>query len=162
MKSAIKKAAAGILTLALVGSLLAGCAAGTPEPEPSPEDTVAALEQALNAADPEAVLECLSSDLVSRIQPMLALCVGDNGTSVSSLLGMLRQMMPMLPAISGGAFDADDLPRIALTAEQTEQDGDEAKVCVTGVLSCGDLSQSFSAELQMQLEEEIWVITGIA
>lgn len=161
MKYRIRTFTAMILTLALALTLFSGCS-GKNAAGATPEDTVAALEEALNTADTEGVLACLSSDLSSRVQALLTLAGIEEEPSAGRLLTLLRLLVPMLPGLSGGAIEADDLPQVRLTPEEVLQEEHHAEVTVAGQLLCGDLTIPFSITLTMEPEEDIWVITGIA
>lgn len=162
MKSFIKKTSALILALSMVLTLFAACSRKK-SPAATPEDTVAALEEALNTADIDRLLACLSSDMNARFQALLVLMgQEEKDTSPSRILDLLRLLIPMIPSLSDGLVETEDLPRIRLTPESVHQEEDSAEVSVAGELLLGGLSLPFSMTLAMEKEEGLWVITGIA
>lgn len=146
-----------ILAAVMLGSLFSGCA----KKEPSPADTIEALENALNKLDLEAFLGCLDSTWAQRIRPILALTVGENGISVEQTFLIVSTVLPFLPALSKGAIESTDLPKVKLTVEQITQEEEDAVVTLSGRLTLADYSKSFSATLRMRLENDVWVISGI-
>lgn len=146
-----------ILVAAMLGSLFSGCA----KKEPSPADTIHALEDALNKLDLESFLGCLDSTWAEGIRPILALTVGENGISAERVFSIVNTVLPFLPALSKGAIESKDLPKVKLTVEQIIQEEGAAIVTLSGQLTLADYSKSFSAALRMRLEQDRWVISGI-
>lgn len=146
-----------ILAAAMLCSMFSGCA----QKDPSPANTIDALEDALNKVDMEAFLGCLDSSLAERIRPILALTVGENGISVEQAFFIVNSVLPFLPVSSKGTIRAKDIPKVKLTVEQINQEEADAVVALSGLLTIADYSKSFSATLQMRLENGVWVICGI-
>ena len=157
MQSKFKKLFAIILMAALLCALFSGCS----KKELSPVDTIEALENAVNHVDTEAFLSCLSSARAQQLRTILELTVGEGSISVEDFFSTIRFLLPILPLASRGSIQSKDLPRIQLTADEVEQNETKAKVRLSGVLHWADNQQSFSASVNMELEEGRWVISGI-
>lgn len=111
--------------------------------------------------DTEALLDCLSSTWARQLRTILALTVGEGSVSVEDFFSTIRFLLPILPLASRGSIRSKDLPRIELTTDEVEQNETEATVRLSGVLHWTDNQQSFSATVNMELEEGRWVICGI-
>lgn len=157
MQSKLTNFFAIILVAVLLCALFSGCS----KKEPSPVDTIEALEKAINHVDTEALLSCLNSTWAQQLHTILALTVGEDSVSVEDFFSTIRFLLPILPLASRGSIRSKDLPRIELIADAVEQNETEAKVSLSGVLHWADNQQSFSATVNMELEEGRWVICGI-
>lgn len=157
MQSKLTKSLAIIFVAAVLCSLFSGCA----KKEPSPADTIEALEKAINHVDTEAFLSCLDSSWAQQLHTILALTVGESGISVEDFFSAVQFMLPIMPLASKGSIQAKDLPRIELTADEVEQNETEATVHLSGVLNLAGNQQHFSASVSMELEDGRWVICGI-
>lgn len=114
-----------------------------------------------NNFDMEGMLRCIDSKWADQINTFLSYTVGKNGVAVGTYVQILKTMMPFLPIVSGGNLKADDFPQVELTVLRTNIDGNSAEVMLSGIFSCGEMSEPFSATVKMKLEDEIWVICGI-
>lgn len=156
MQSKLTKFFALVLAAALVCSLCSGCS----QREPSPNDTILQLESAINQLDTEAILSCISSTRAQLLRSILTMNFGDGNLSAEKCISILRVLLPFLPLASRGAIRSKDLPRVSLTVRQVEQDGKDAVVSLSGILTWADNQQEFSASIPMELEDGKWVIGG--
>lgn len=157
MKSKIKQTSAIFLLVAMVCTLLCGCAPNTPDPR----ETMMTFQTAFNSFDLEGMLNCIDSQWADQVNALLSYTVGENGIAVGTFTQGLKSMMPFLSIISGGSLRVEDLPKIDLTILKANVDGNTAAVMCSGIFSCGDLSEPFAATVEMKLENGNWVICGI-
>lgn len=70
--------------------------------------------------------------------------------------------MPILPFVSDGAINFEDFPQVKFVVLRTNISGDTANVDLSGLLTCGDYHRPFAAIVEMRLENDVWVVTGIS
>lgn len=150
-----KLVAAAVLTVLLL-SLFTGC-----RQTPRPEDTVEQLQRAINTLDTDALLQCVDDTSARQIKMLLSFAFGDDGPSVSSLFRILHTFVPVLPLVSDGTVNSDDMPQIELTVVDTEMDGEWAIVDISGTVAWGKYEKPFSATLEMQFISGKWVVCGV-
>ncbi|MBQ1931760.1 MAG: hypothetical protein II347_06390 [Lachnospiraceae bacterium] len=129
----IKKTIILLLVASLLCSLLGGCG----EKKPQPEDTIFALQEAINNLDVDGLLMCIDSEWAIRVEKLLSLSVGKEGLSVENFITLVKKVMPILPFVSKGAVDADDLPQVEFTILSTDITIDTATVSI--MMTTGEL-----------------------
>lgn len=154
----INKMAALFLIAAVLCSLFPGCA----EKKPQPADTISQLQDAINKFDMNGLLRCIDSEWAGRIESLLALTVGDEGISVGSFFTLAKTVIPILPLVSDGTINSDDLPKVEFTVLKTDISGLDATVALSGMLTWGEYSKPFAATVDMRLENDVWVVCGVS
>lgn len=154
----IKKTIILLLVASLLCSILGGCG----EKEPQPADTIFALQEAVNNFDVDGLLMCIDSEWAARVEKLLSLSVGKEGLSVEAFITMVKTVMPILPFVSKGAVDPDDLPQVEFTILSTDITDDTATVALSGLLNWGEYSKPFAATVEMKIENNMWVVCGIS
>ena len=159
MRSAIiKKTIILLLVASLLCSLLGGCG----EKKPQPEDTIFALQEAINNFDVDGLLMCIDSEWAIRVEKLLSLSVGKEGLSVENFITLVKKVMPILPFVSKGAVEADDLPQVEFTILSTDITIDTATVALSGLMTWGEYTKPFAATVEMKIENNMWVVCGIS
>lgn len=153
----IKKMAALFLTAAVLCSLFTGCV----EKKLQPEDTISQLEDAINKFNVHGLLQCIDSDWAGRIESLLKLTVGENGISVGSFITLIKTVMPILPFVSDGTINTDDLPKVEFAVMKTDVSDNIATVALSGILTWGEYTKPFAATVDMKMENNVWVVCGI-
>ena len=154
----IKKIAALFLIAAVMCSLFAGCA----EKNPQPEDTISLLQVAINKFDVDGFLQCIDSEWATQVESLLALTVGEDGISVGSFITLVKTVMPILPFVTDGAINPDDLPEVEFTVLKTDISDKTAIVALSGILTWGEYTKPFAATVDMKLENDVWVVCGVS
>lgn len=152
-----KKAAALFLLVAVVCSLFSGCS----DKAPKPEDTIQALQKSINSFDVDGILACIDSEWASQVEKVLAFSVGEKGMSVGSYITLLKTIMPVLPFVTDGAIDPDKLPEVEFTVLKTDISDETAVVALSGILVWGEYTKPFAATVDMEIQNEVWVVCGI-
>ena len=149
---------AAVVLLALVFcSSVSGCV----QNHPRPEDTIKKLQIAINNFDLDSFLSCVDSKWSKQIEAICDFTVGEGGLSVDSFITLIKTTMPILPFASGGAIKPEDFPQVDFVILRTDISGDTAIVDLAGLLTSGDYHKPFAATVEMQLENDVWVISGI-
>ena len=154
----IKKTAVIFLIAAMICSLLTGCA----EKKPQPEDTISRIQDAINKFDVDGIQRCIDSEWAGRIEVLLAFTPGEEGRSIGTFIKLVRKIMPMIPFLSDGAIDSNDMPQVAFSVLKTEMSGSNATVVLSGTLTFGEHTKTFSATVEMKLENDTWVVCGVS
>lgn len=150
-----------IAAAVLLALLLCFSASGCVENNPRPEDTIKKLQTAINGFDLDSFLSCVDSKWSKQIEAICDFTVGEGGLSVDSFITLIKTMVPILPFGSGGAINPEDFPQVDFVILRTDISGDTAIVDLAGILTCGDYHNPFTATVEMQLENDVWVISGI-
>lgn len=153
----LKKAAALFFLVAVVCSPLSGCS----NKAPKPEDTIQALQKSINSFDMDGILACIDSEWASQVEKVLLFSVGEKGVSVGSYITLLRTIMPVLPYVTDGAIDSDKLPEVEFTVLKTDISDETAVVALAGILVWEEHTKPFAATIDMELQNEVWVVCGI-
>lgn len=153
----VKKIAALFLLLAVVCSLFSGCS----DKAPKPEDTIQALQKSINSFDVDGILACIDSEWASQVEKVLSFTIGDKGMSLGSYITLLKTVMPVLPFVTDGAIDPDKLPEVEFTVLKTDISNETAVVALSGILVWGEYTKPFAATVDMVLQNEVWVVSGI-
>lgn len=152
-----KKTLSIILLIAIVFSVLSGCS----EKGPKPEDTTQKLQEAINSFDVEGILSCIDSEWASQVEKVLLFSIGEKGMSVGSYITLLKTIMPVLPFMTDGAIDPDNFPQVEFTILKTDISEESAVVALSGILVWKEYTKPFAATIDMELQNETWVICGI-
>lgn len=155
--SNITRFASLILLFSIVILILVGCA----DRGPSPEDTIFALQEAINHFDTEALLACINDDWAESACTVLEFTIGDTNISASSFFAVAKTIMPMLPLLTDGAINKDDIPSVSFTILQSDIEENEATIALSGLLTWGKITEPFAATVTLQLENDEWVIIGV-
>lgn len=154
----IKKMAVLFLIAAVLCSILAGCA----PKKPQPEDTISLLQDAINKFDVDGLLQCIDGEWATKIESLLALTVGKDRISVGSFITLVKTVMPILPFVSDGAINPNDLPEVEFTVLKTDIFDNTATVALSGILTWGEYTKPFAATVDMKLENNVWVVCGVS
>lgn len=144
--------------LALLVAYICLMTAGCSDKQPSPEDTIFALQDAINNFDADTLLNCIHSKWANQIRLLLGFL---NEDANYPFLAIAKAVVPALPLLTDGAIPTDSTPNVVFTILQTEIEGDEATVSLSGTLTWGEYEETFPSTVTLQIEEDIWVITGI-
>lgn len=153
----LKKVAVLSLLVAVVCSLFFGCS----NKASKPEDTIQALQKSINSFDVDGMLVCMDSKWASRVEKVLLFSVGEKGMSVDSYITLLETIMPVLPFVTDGAIDPDKLPEVEFTVLKTDIPNETAVVALSGILVWGEYTKPFAVTVDMELQNEVWVVCGI-
>ena len=153
-----QKIAAIFLLTAVMLAILSGCATKSNRPE----DTITHLQDAINTFDTNKLLQYVDNAWDGRIEAILSCAICKEGASVGSILTMVKNIMPILPATSDGAVSLDDLPQVELTVLKTDIAEETAVVDVSGILIWGEYTKPFTATVEMELENDVWVVCGVS
>ena len=154
----IKKMAALFLIAAVLCSLFAGCA----EKKPQPEDTISQLQDAINKFDVNGLLQCIDSEWATQVESLLALTAGKDGISVGSFITLVKTVMSILPYVTDGAINPEDLPEVEFTVLKTDISDKTATVALSGILTWSEYTKPFAATVDMKLENDVWVVCGVS
>lgn len=69
--------------------------------------------------------------------------------------------MPVFSFVSGGTIGSEDFPQVDFVILYTDIAGDAAVVDLSGLFTCGDNHKPFAVIVEMQLKNDMWVISGI-
>ena len=152
-----KKLAALFLLAAVVCSLFVGCS----DKSPKPEDTIEMLEKSINNFDVDGIMACIDEDWASQVDKVLSFSVGEKGMSIGSYITLLKTLMPVLPFVTDGAIDPDKLPEVEFTILKTDITDETAVVALSGILVWGEFTKPFAATVDMELQNEAWVVCSI-
>ena len=158
MQTIIKKTIILLLVAAVLSSFLGGCS----KKEAQPEDTIWALQDAINDLDVDNFLACIDSQWASQIEMFLSLSGKDNGYSIETFITLLRTVMPVLPFVSKGTVHPDDFPQVEFTVLNTDISNDTATVALSGILTWGEHIKPFAANVDMKIENNRWVVCGVS
>ena len=136
-------------------------ATGCIQKDTQPENTIEKLQNAINNFDLDTFLSCINSKWSNQIKGFCDSTIGERGPSVSSFIALIKTIAPVLPFASGGAIDAEDSPQVDFVILRTDVSGDTAIVDLSGLFTCGNYHKPFAAIVEMQLENDVWVISGI-
>lgn len=150
-----------ITVVVLFACVLYFSGTGCVQNNPRPEDTIYKLQDAVNSFDLDAFLSCIDSRRSDQIKAILDLTVGEGGSSVGSLIELTKVIVPILSFVSGGKINIEDLPQVDFVILRTDIFGDMAIVDLSGLLTCGEYHKPFAVTVEMQLENDVWVISGI-
>ena len=81
--------------------------------------------------------------------------------SIASYITPLKTVMPALPFVTDGAIDPDKLPKVEFTILKTDIADESAVVDLSGVLIWGEFSKPFAATIDMEMQNETWVVCSI-
>ena len=154
----IKKIAVLFLITAVICSFFVGCA----EKKPQPEDTISRLQDAINKFDVDGLLQCIDSEWATQVESLLAFTVGKDGISVGSFIALVKTVMPILPYVTDGAIDPDDLPEVEFTILKTDISDKTATVALSGILTWDEYKKPFATTVDMELENDVWVVCGVS
>lgn len=150
-----------IVAVVLLASVLCFSAPGCAQNNPRPEDTIKRLQNAISSFDLDSFLSCIDSKWSNQIEEICDFTVGEGGPSVGSFIALIKVIVPILPFASGGAVNSEDFPQVDFAILRTDISGDTAIIDLSGLLTCGDYHEPFAATVEMQLENDMWVISGI-
>lgn len=154
----IKITAALFLIAAVLCSLFGGCA----EKKPHPEDTISLLQNAINKCDVDGLLQCIDSEWASQVESLLELTLGEDRMSVGSFITLVKTVMPILPFVSDGAINPDDLPEVEFAVLKADISDNTATVVLSGILTWGEYAKPFGATVDMKLENNAWVMCSVS
>ena len=109
----------------------------------------------------DGILACIDSEWASQVEKVLLFSVGETGVSVGSYITILRTIMPVLPYVTDGAIDPDKLPEVEFTVLKTDISNETAVVALAGILVWEEHTKPFAATIDMELQNEVWVVCGI-
>lgn len=117
--------------------LLLNSAACVPVKESLPEDTIEAYEDACNAMDIQAMLDCIDEKSVKSITAGMDLVMGIAGAVTGVDLGIsasdMIDLAPLMQAMMGESFAAQmgEIPKVDFQVKETYIKGDRATVYFT-------------------------------
>ena len=153
----IKRSIAVVFLFFVLCSSVAGCVQNNPRPE----NTINKLQDAINSFDVDAFLSCIDSKWSNQVEAICDFTVGEGGLSVGSFISLIKAIMPIFPFVSGDAINPENLPQVDFIILRTDISGDTAIIDLSGLLTCGDYHKPFATTVEMQLENDAWVISGI-
>lgn len=131
---------------AILGAvLLLNSAACVPVKESLPEDTIEAYEDACNAMDVQAMLDCIDEKSVKSITAGMDMVMGLAGAVAGVDLGIsasdMIDLAPLMQAMMGESFAAQmgEVPKVDFQVKETYIKGDRATVYFTEVNSGQDM-----------------------
>ncbi len=148
-------------SLILICAILMLAFGGCSDKERLPEDTIFALQDAINHFDIEALLSCINDDWARSARTALEYTIGDTNISASSFFTVAKTIIPMLPLLTEGSINKDDIPSVSFTILQNNAEENEATIVLSGLLTWGKITEPFVATVTLQLENNEWVITGV-
>lgn len=149
------------IALLLVATVLCSLFAGCTEKDPQPEDAIFLLQDAINKFDVDGLLKCIDSERTGQIESLLLLTGGEDGISAGSFVTLVKTVLPILPFVSDGVVNSDDLPEVEFTVLKTEISSNTATVALSGILTWGEYTKPFAATVDMKLENDAWVVCGV-
>ena len=158
MKSIIFKKT---LSLLLIATVLCSLFACSTDNRPQPEDTIYTLEDAINSLDIDTLLKCIDSKWSSRIEAMLSFPIGEDGMSVRSFIAIVKTILPIIPFIRDDLISPEDIPMVKFTILNTDIHEDSATLALAGILIRDDHTIPFATNIEMKLENNMWVVCGI-
>ena len=153
----IKRTVALFLIVICICSLFSGCA----DKSPQPEDTILSLQKAINSFDVDGILACIDDEWAEQVEKVLDFTVGEKGLPIESYISLLKTIMPVLPFVTDGKIDPDKLPEVEFTVLKTDISDETAVAALSGILVWGDYTKPFAATVDMEIQNEIWVICGV-
>lgn len=150
-----KRVLALVLACALALSLT-GCRAK------GPEDTLKAFEKAFNSYDLDGMLNCVDSTMATLIRAFIDMEAKEYSLNHTLIFALVKMGFPLLPALTDGVINKDDLPKLSLDCGAATVDGDKASVPVNGSLSVGKSSFSFRVTVKLKRNSKNkWLISGL-
>lgn len=152
-----KKAVTFFLAVAMLCFLFVRCT----DNKPQPEDTIFLLQDAINDFDVEGILKCIDSEWADQVESLLSLTVGEDGISVGDFITLVKTIIPILPFVSDGTINPDDLPEVEFSVLKTDISDSTTTVALSGILTWGEYTKPFAATVDMKLENDVWVLCGV-
>lgn len=150
-----------IIAAILLASVLCSSTIGCVQNNRRPENTINKLQDAINNLDLDVFLDCIDSKWSNQVKAICDFTAVEGGPSVGSLISFVKVVVPVLPFMSGGTIYSEDFPQVNFVILHTDISGDTAIVGLSGLLTCGECHKPFAATVEMQLENDVWVISGI-
>lgn len=125
------------LAVILAAGMLWGSTACTPVKEALPEDTIEEYEDACNAMDVQAMLDCIDEKSVKSITAGMDMVMGIAGAVAGIDLGIsasdMIDLAPLMQAMMGEAFAAEmgGIPQVDFQVKETYIKGSRATVYFT-------------------------------
>lgn len=126
-----------IIAVCLASGMILNSAACVPVKESLPEDTIEAYEDAYNAMDIQAMLDCLDEKTVKSLTAGMDAVMGLAGAVTGVDLGIsasdLIDLAPLMQAMMGDSFAAQmgEIPQVDFQVQETYIKGDRATVYFT-------------------------------
>ncbi|MCD8370323.1 MAG: nuclear transport factor 2 family protein [Clostridiales bacterium] len=145
----------GLLLLFVVSG--AGCSVTLSHTqEAMPEDTLEAFEDAVNAMDTQAMLDCMDEDAVSAMTSGMDILMNIAGKVTGVDLGIsaedLINVMPLLQAMLGDQAGEMEYPEVDFQVTETRIKGDKATVFFD------EVNSGESGVINMEKEDGKWYI----
>ena len=122
-----------LAALFLLAAVVCSLFAGCSDKSPKPEDTIEMLEKSINNFDVDGIMACIDEDWASQVDKVLSFSVGEKGMSIGSYITLLK----------------------------TDITDETAVVALSGILVWGEFTKPFAATVDMELQNETWVVCSI-
>ena len=121
------------------------------------EKTIKDFETAFNNYDINVMLDCLHPSYRQSASDLMDLLT-DKKWDASLIFNLAKIGIPLLPLLTDLNVMPGDLPKLSLTVENTDIDGDTAECKVACVLTLGKSSTDFESNVILEKIDDKWYI----